>query len=687
MYQPSIVVVPLWLVFIYQLGLLTLHRYAMVRAFVPRDILQDKTQRMAIRRMFALGRRFDTKVLSIVLGVPLLVTSILLLFTPKVAIGLSSTLFLLCVILNGIIIGNFYYFKTYQNYYDIFMFGLVEDDTQAVLRNIYDDYPIIRLIIGVLISAALPAWLAYQAVVQQWFAWESIFGQVLLCIFTLVVWGFAARGAVRSKPLGRGNAQVSTLGILNKMVPDGLTAISWAWSDRKSQIHFSAVSLEEGLTLVKDFQKADKSVEGEETNTLEMPEQDTYMQAFLEHTKEKAMLYAQTPYNAYLAQHKPHVVFALMESFATNFLMYDNEKNNDLLGRLRPYWNKDIVFERFCSDYNGTAPSLANIFFHSYIQNISQSVAQNKSLQETPFQVYKAQGYKTIFITAGNMMWRNLANYLPLQGVDAIYDQNDIIEHFAQARQSLSYWGVADEYAFLMAEKLLKETEQPLFIAILSMTNHPPYHVPEHYQCRSLQESCLDGRYGKDDTERRLALSTFQYASDTLGKFIQAIEESAVGTRTIIAATGDHHVRGVYAQMPTELFASKAVPFFIHIPEAIKAYLTLHIDTQQLGSHKDIMPTLFHASLSEAHYWHAGGRNLLDNKKVFNFAFNETFFATDNYVVDTSASPFVAYQWGKGLLVEEEYILSDKEYRQTEAFRQFLIWQTNYLVQNALSSI
>ncbi|MDD2168998.1 hypothetical protein QA338_10755 [Glaesserella parasuis] len=39
--------------------------------------------------------------------------------------------------------GNFYYYKTYNNYYDMLMFGLVEDDTKAVLKNIYDDYPVI----------------------------------------------------------------------------------------------------------------------------------------------------------------------------------------------------------------------------------------------------------------------------------------------------------------------------------------------------------------------------------------------------------------------------------------------------------------------------------------------------------------------------------------------------------------
>lgn len=667
MYQPSIVILPLWLVFIYQLGLLSAHRYVMTRTFVPQDIWQNAEHQAAIARMFNLGRRFDTKVLSIVLGVPLLIGSIAIYFTPAVATGLASVIGVFCLILNGIIVGNFYYFKTYNNYYDIFMFGLVEDDTQAVLKNIYEDYPIIRLFVGVLISAFIPAWFLYCAISQQWFASESIVWQIILCVLSLVGLVFAARGSVRSKPLGRGHAQVSTLSILNKMVPDGLTAMSWAWSDRRSQISFEPVSREDGESLLKTFM-------------VNVVPAESVSETVLETTSSYDIFHHHTATNEYLAQHKPHVVFALMESFATNFLIYDDEQHNDLLGRLRPYWQKDFVFERFCSDYNGTAPSLAGIFFHSHVQNISQSIAQNKPLKETPFEVYKSQGYKTAFITAGNMMWRNLANYLPLQGVDAMYDQNTIMECFPEAKDSLSYWGIADEYAFKMAEKLLKESQEPLFIAILSMTNHPPYVLPAHYQSRPLQADCLVGRYGKDDKERLLSLGTYQYACDAIGGFIQAIEKSELAENTVIAVTGDHHVRGVYADMPKELFASKAVPFFVHLPDSLRDHLTLDFDARRVGSHKDIMPTLYHVSLSGATYWHGGGSNLFATPHVRPFAFNETLFATEDYVVDTLAQPLVAYRWAdNGLLVEKPHTLSDAEHKQVEAFQQFLVWQTNYL--------
>lgn len=651
MYQPSIIIIPLLIIFAYQFFLLGANRFVMVRTFVPEEILANQENALAIKRMFALGHRFDTKVLSIVLGTPLLISCMVFYIEPNIAFGLSLILFIFCFILNGIIVGNFYYFKTYNNYYDIFMFGLVEDDTQAVLKNIYEDYPIIRLFVGVVVSALLPAFFCYYAIQQQWFAFSSVAVQIFIDVVTLIALVFAMRGAIRSKPLGRGNAQISSLSILNKMVPDGLTAISWAFTDKKSQISFNEVTREEGETLLLRM--------GTSKN-----------------------LQAQTPENAFLDTEKPHVVFALMESFGKNFLIYDDEQSNDLLGRLRPYWQKGLVFERFLADYDGTAPSLANLFFHSPIQNISQSIAQNKSLVETPFNVYKSKGYKTVFITAGNMMWRNLANYFPLQGVDALYDQNDMMMHFPEAKDSLSYWGVADEYAFALAEKLLKESDEPLFISILTMTNHPPYKVPAHYTTKPLDASLLEKRYGKDNQERLAVLGTYQYACDCLGGFIQSIEAANHSRKTVIAATGDHHVRGVSINPPTELFLAKAVPFFVHLPDAWEQHVPLSFDQYRIGSHKDIFPTLYHISLSEASYWHGCGCNLLDSHTSdYAFAYNDnSLYVTQDMVLDLTAK--AAYQWenARDWQLGESYPLSHKEWDKALAYQHFIRWQIDYLV-------
>lgn len=127
-------------------------------------------------------------------------------------------------------------------------------------------------------------------------------------------------------------------------------------------------------------------------------------------------LAGRTPINTWLADHQPHVVMSLMESFGSNMLALDEPGKNDLLGSLREPFRQDFVFKRFVSEGNGTAPSLAALFFHSPRENLSHSSAQSKALTDTPFSTYKQAGYRVIFISPGNMMWRNLVNYLPVQG-------------------------------------------------------------------------------------------------------------------------------------------------------------------------------------------------------------------------------------------------------------------------------
>lgn len=420
--------------------------------------------------------------------------------------------------------------------------------------------------------------------------------------------------------MGKTHAQVSSLGIINKMVPNGIISMEWAFSDRRKNIQFTPVTKEEGQSLLNIA---------------------THKHTFIE----------KTPQNVFLAEHQPHVVFTLMESFGTNCLIFDNPKTNDLLGKLRPYFNSGFVFKRFLSAFNGTAPSLANLYFHSPIQNISQSLAQRTPLPHTPFLTYKAKGYKTIFITSGNIMWRNLGNYLPLQGVDEVLDQNTIMDIFPEAKKTLSYWGLADEYAFALAEKLLKESTQPLFINILTITNHPPYQVPHHYEVKNIDISHLKGKFSDNAEECKRVLSTFQYAANALGTFIENIERSELADNTIISASGDHHIRGMKLNTPTELFLDKAVPFFIHIPKPIQLHLSLQYDPNRIGSHKDIMPTLYAISLSDTEYWNIGGQNLLSaqQNEFLNFAINESIWADNTGVIDLHSSHYQKYAWKKDI--------------------------------------
>ena len=91
-------------------------------------------------------------------------------------------------------------------------------------------------------------------------------------------------------------------------------------------------------------------------------------------------------------------------------------------------------------------------------------------------------------------------------------------------------------------------------------------------------------------------LGTLRYANDQLGGFITRVKASPAGLRTIIAATGDHNILGVDYQDPDDAALARAVPFYVYAPPAYRANAVY--DRERIGSHKDIMPTLYQLSLA-----------------------------------------------------------------------------------------
>ncbi|OOF47911.1 hypothetical protein BKK52_07535 [Rodentibacter trehalosifermentans] len=283
-------------------------------------------------------------------------------------------------------------------------------------------------------------------------------------------------------------------------------------------------------------------------------------------------------------------------------------------------------------------------------------------------------------------MWRNFGNYFLRQGVDEVYDQNSIIDAFPEAKETLSYWGIADEYAFKLAEKLLIESDSPLFISILSMTNYPPYQIPQTYIPKNLTPSLLKEKYGNNDKERYNTLATYQYTCNALGEFFDNLTKGSLQDRIILAATGDHHVRSLREDMPKEIFSSNSVPFLIYLPESLKKHLPICFEENRIGSHKDIMPTLFSASLSEAEYWTVGGRNMLalQDEPQYAFAVTPWAWADNSGVIDLAGENDIKYLWKDERYVSMENIVyaTAEEKQKIKDYQKLLHWQINYLVQS-----
>jgi phosphoglycerol transferase MdoB-like AlkP superfamily enzyme len=166
---------------------------------------------------------------------------------------------------------------------------------------------------------------------------------------------------------------------------------------------------------------------------------------------------------------------------------------------------------------------------------------------------------------------------------------------------------VWDSYVFKYLNKRLaaQPADKPIFVFVLTSTNHPPYDLPADYHRVPRDMAQWKGETTSDTL--MLNLDSYHYAADLLGGFVQEVQHGPLHKNTIIAATGDHNVRsfGMYAQADRR-FLMRQVPFVIWGEG-------LACGTQQAlpASHRDMFTTLMPLVGVAGPYINTG-RNLLN---------------------------------------------------------------------------
>lgn len=561
-------------------------------------------------------------------------------------------------------LGNFYYFKTYHTKIDIFIFGFKDDDTTAILKIIWQDYPVLVILLVCVIYTLLCVRMTHKILkrhdkfcntresAKPRKNFKAIFALVLAHLLTIALLIIGARGSVGTFPLREDSHHISQLPALNHIATNPILAFGWALGHYTEQEKLQVIDDAKSVQLQKEL--------------------------FPIFSHNVSLLSPKTP---------PNVVFVLMESFGANMLSLDSQKDFDLLGAFRPYFEsgkkrqqtqQDFTFTKFLSHHNGTAPSFASIFFNAPLSTISLSRYKNKTLALTPMQVYKNVGYKVIFITSGNRAWHNLGDYLLTQGVDSVFDSGFLLSHYPASRQSQNTYGVSDEFAYKLALELLNEAQEPLFIFMLTTTNHPPFSLPAHFNAPQYNlEDKKEFFKTTDEAKMRLISGVFTYSSNAFGEFVAQVRHSALQENTIIAASGDHMCRDIAT--PENLALAHGVPLYLSIPRAIAKNLDFNPNT--LGSHKDIFPTLYALSLKEYDYMSLGGRNLFGDSQIssqnarYNFAYNDALLITPDFILPNGAREGIAYEIkGDFIVPTSQKVALPKEFADFFTRMQELDW-------------
>ena len=407
------------------------------------------------------GFRFDLKV-SAIAGFLLLL--VLPWVSGPVYRRLVTGLVCLYVFLGFI---NLHYFGFYKTPIDSVIFGLFEDDTAAVLQTIWHDFPVVGTLLAVAATALLGLvihrrvvhWVEPDTVLQK----RAVTLRMLAVVVALFALLFAGKGTLREMALQRQHLTVTTSQFLNDMVPNGVIALKYAWDNRRQSQNLSDPLV--GLkALGFDSPQAAAQVLG------------------LPHATEAEVrdaLYRHEPLPA--GTPKKNLVFFLMESWSAEPMLYQSP-TFDVLGRMAPTLDKACHFSNFESAQPGTHPSLEAILFSSPITPLTMGDAGRKPLPWGVAQVAKQAGYDTLFVTSARSGWRDLNRVLKVQGFDEVIDANNLKADYPDA--SIGLWGVWDSYVYRYLEKRMaaQPKDRPLFVFVLTATNHPPYDLPADYQ-------------------------------------------------------------------------------------------------------------------------------------------------------------------------------------------------------------
>lgn len=597
--------------------------------------------KLDLLKAFWIGYRFDTTVIAYGL-LPMFVFSLVVSFGinfhEKLYIAFLKflkpyTLFMSIAFL-FMLIGDFYFFKFFQSHINILAFGIIHDDTKAVLDSVWLEYPVVKILLFVLLFGVFWNWLMKFVIsfevksIPNNNVFSTIFSTIIIILF-IPIYILAMRGSIGTFPIETDDTTISENTFVNTLTMNGIFAIKVAIEEKNNQ----KIDTDIDKTLLKyDFKNTDEVI-------------STYLDTILPSNVDlEKYLLSRTPSNSFLENNPPNVVFIQMESMSNYYLDFHTKEMN-LLGALETQLPYCYLFRNFLSCTNGTIHSLEGLMVNTPLTPISQSEYLSVSLNSSIAYPFKKQGYETNFITGAKLGWRNLDKFIPKQYFDNCEGSASLVSKNPKAQTC--EWGTYDEFLFdRMLEVLNKKSKKPKFIFAMTTTNHTPFELPSTYSPFQLAiPSDLKSKFKVDASTAQKNFTNYQYANNCLGKFIEKVRKSPLGKNTIIVASGDHNTLQVFDFNDSKMLQKLSVPLVIFVPDQYKHKWA--VDTSRFGSHKDVFPTIFNLSLSNSTYVNSGNDLLSNNQNTHYFAVNNYKVAMDkNGCVILDENPLY-FNWQK----------------------------------------
>lgn len=329
-------------------------------------------------------------------------------------------------------------------------------------------------------------------------------------------------------------------------------------------------------------------------------------------TNQGAVLSRTVESDSALVKGSPNIVLIFMESMSAE-LMDRHGNNMNLTPFLDSLSRESVYFDHFYSAGNHTNQGVFSTLY-SHPSILKRNMMKNSVIPNyygLP-QVLREHQYKNIFFMPHEAQYDNMNGFLLANGFEQLYSQEDY-----PVLSAANCWGVSDEFLLDYSIPVLTEqsqTNQPFFGVLLTVSNHPPYVIPDHFHPRT------------QEPETQIV----EFADYAIEKFFAQAKKEVWFDNTIFVLVADH---GKIWHTPLYTIPTS----FNHVPLIIYSPLLKPELYSAPGGQIDIGPTLL--GMLGINYENTGlGIDLLKEKRPC------MFFTSDDAVGCIDSTYFYIYK-------------------------------------------
>lgn len=284
----------------------------------------------------------------------------------------------------------------------------------------------------------------------------------------------------------------------------------------------------------------------------------------------------------------PNVVFVMLESLGASRvssygLPVESTPNLDRLGR------EGWFFKHFYVPVTGTAKTIWATFTGIPDVAPQESASRNPLTSHQQMLVNELKGYRKFYFIGGNAGWANLDGLLQ-QSIDGL----ELHQEGSWASPNVDVWGISDLDLFRESNQILNDVpnDQPFFAFIQTAGNHRPFTIPKNNGDFQARTDLSDEELAEHGFRSAAQFNAVRLLDYNVGEYMKMAEQSDYFDNTLFVFFGDHNNRiTTLPHMPPAMeqlgLESNHVPHVIYAPR----YLQPRVIEDAVGL-VDVMPTV-----------------------------------------------------------------------------------------------